>query len=92
MHAHEGQLKQKRWKCKKANKLRNPETRLPKIDLSISNINNIDRYENNLTCTFTRDNNNTSIQNYFVYEPGTKYYMVAAYGQIITDRNKITIF
>ena len=60
--------------------------------VGLSNINNIDRYENNLTCTFTRDNNNTSIQNYFVYEPGTKYYMVAAYGQIITDRNKITIF
>jgi hypothetical protein len=59
-------------------------------NVGLTNINKIEQFENNLTCTFTRDNNNTNIHNYFIYEPGTKYYMIAAYGQIITDRKKLS--
>jgi hypothetical protein len=47
----------------------------------------VELYENNLTCTFTRENNYTGVQSYFAFAPGTNYYLVAAYGQIITDRN-----
>ncbi len=55
----------------------------PQIGLSNSRV---EQFENNLTCTFTRENKLTDVKSYFGLEPSAKFYLVVAYGPITTDR------
>ena len=44
--------------------------------------------ESSVRCSFRRANKQPQIRNYVTFEPDTRFYMIAVFGQVTVNRNK----